>query len=185
MNIEYREAILEDALGIAYVSAHSWQESYSVIMPDDYLQRRVDIINQKEESTKNFLKNLNGKYYVALDNNKVIGIMCALIQEDEKYKEYGEIAAIYVLKAYQGLGIGKELFRIGFNVLKEMGYNKVKLECLCGNKTIDFYKKYLGEVADTFDYTINNVGSFKADIVLFNDIDASLELLENRKSVSL
>ncbi len=185
MNIEYREATLEDAFGISYVSAHSWQESYSGIMPDDYLQGRVDNIENKIEGTRKFLSNFNGKYFVALDNNKVIGIMCVNYQEDESYKEYGELGAIYVLKAYQGFGIGKELFKLGFNALKEMGYNKVKLECLCGNKTIDFYKKYLGEVVDTFDYTIKNVGSFKADIVLFNDIDASLELLENRKSVSL
>ena len=160
------------------------QESYSGIIPDDYLQRRVDTINEKEERTKNYLKSLNGKYYVALDNNQVVGILCVQYQEDESYKEYGELGAIYVLKDYQGLGIGKELFKIGFNTLKEMGYNKVKLECLCGNKTINFYKKYLGKAVDTFDYTIKGVGSFKADIVLFNDINASLNLL-NRRRLSL
>lgn len=178
MKITYKEATKEDALGISYVSAKSWLESYSGIIDQEYLEKRVDTYKEKEERTKKYLDTMNGKYFVAKDGDRVVGIMAALYQDDEAYKDYGEIGAIYVLNDYQGIGVGKKLFRIGFETLKSFGYDKVKLECLCGNKTIYFYKKYLGNVVDTFDYTIKDVGSYKADIVLFNDLDATLDLLK-------
>ena len=47
-------------------------------------------------------------------------------------------------------------------------------ECMSGNKTLDFYKKYLGEIIDTTNYPLNNGNIIvKADIILF-DIDNAL-----------
>ena len=73
--------------------------------------------------------------------------------------------AIYVLKEYHGYGIGKELFKIAVNELKKMGFNKMQLECMEGNDTINFYKKYDGIVESQIDFPIKNVGIVKADIV--------------------
>ena len=177
MDIIFREATYEDAVGISYVSAQSWLESYSEIIDINYLKERVDKYVERSERTKKYLDKINGKYFVAIHDGKVVGIMTAEKQSDETYKDYGEIGAIYVLKDYQGLGIGKNLFKIGFETLKSFGYKKAKLECLEGNKTINFYKKYLGKIDKTFDYTIKDVGSYKAEIVLFESIDDLLNLM--------
>ena len=178
MEITYSNATLEDAYGISYVSAHSWKETYAGLLPDKYLDNRIKNIPNKAEGTKNFLNEFKGKYIVAKDDSKVVGILAFGPAQDEQYKDYGHIGAMYVLKDYQGLGIGKELFKRAVTGLKSMGYFKIQLECMTGNDTINFYKKYNGKIVSQIDYPIRTVGTVKADIVLFEDIDEVISLLK-------
>lgn len=180
MNITYEYATENDAYGIEFVAANSWKETYTGLLPDEYLDYRVNNVENRIEKTKEFLKNYTGKYIVAKNNDKVIGILCFSDSLDEEYKEYGYLEALYVLKKYQGYGIGKELFKIAVIGLKEMGYSKMKLECMSGNDTINFYKKYSGTIKSQIDYPINHVGTVKADIVLFEDLDNVLELIKEK-----
>ena len=181
MNIKYSYSTEEDAYGIEYVAAHSWKETYTGLLPDEYLDNRIININNKVERTKEFIRTYNGKYIGAKDKDKVIGILAISTPQEEKYKEAGHLEAIYVLKEYHGYGIGKELFKIAVNELKKMGFNKMQLECMEGNDTINFYKKYDGIVESQIDFPIKNVGIVKADIVLFEDLDKVNNLL-NQKS---
>ena len=169
MEVLYRKATLKDAYAIEYVAAHSWKETYWDYMPHDYLENRVQTIEQKVERATNLLKNTNTYYVVEIDN-QVIGILHYKESQNEKYKGYGYLESIYILKKYQGLGIGKELFKIAIKGLIDMGYNKMYLECLKGNDTINFYKKYGGKVIDTIDFPIKDF-KVKADIVEFIDIN--------------
>ena len=181
MDIIYDYATEDDGYGISYVSAHSWKETYKGLLPEEYLDDRISNINNKIESTKKFLKTYNGKYIVAKDKDKIIGILAYSPQKQNKYKEYGHLGALYVLKSYQKKGIGKNLFKIAIEGLIEMGYKKMQLECMCGNKTINFYKKYMGIIESQINYPINNVGIVKADIVLFEDLEKTLEILNKTK----
>ena len=52
----------------------------------------------------------------------------------------------------------------------------MQLECMEGNDTINFYKKYDGIVESQIDFPIKNVGIVKADIVLFEDLEFAPEL---------
>ena len=183
MNIKYSYATEDDAYGIDYVSAHSWKETYSGLLPDEYLNNRINNIPNKTNRTKEFLKSYNGKYIVAKDEEKVVGILAFCPYKEEKYKEYGYLEAIYVLKDYQGHGIGKELFKKAVTGLKEIGYKKMRLECMSGNKTLNFYKKYGGIIETQIDYPINGVGTVKADILLFENLDNLVQLLENKSNV--
>lgn len=177
MNIVYKSATEDDASGIAYVSAHSWKETYSGLLPDEYLDERIKNVPNKIDSTKSFLTNYLGDYIVAKDGDDVIGILSYTVCNDEKYIDYGYLEAIYVLKKYQGYGIGKELFRKAIIGIKSKGYNKMKLECMVGNPTLGFYKKYLGNVVDTILYHINGVGSVKAYVLVFEDLDEVIKKL--------
>lgn len=181
MEIIYYYAKEEDALGINYVSAYSWKETYSDLLPKEYLDQRINTYKDRTERTKTFLKNYNGKYYVAKDSDKVVGILAFQDSKEDKYRDYGHIEALYVLKEYQGQGIGKRLFEIAVSELKNMGYQKVELECMSGNDTINFYKKYTGNISSQIDYQIPGVGTVKADIVLFENIDEILELLNKKR----
>ena len=185
MEITYSNATLDDAYGICYVSAHSWKETYTGLLPDDYLNNRINNISNKVEGTKKFLKEFKGTYIVAKDDSKVVGILAFGPAQEEQYKDYGHIEAIYVLKDYQGLGIGKELFKRAVTGLKEMGYSKLQLECMTGNDTINFYKKYTSEIVSQIDYPIKAVGTVKADIVLFKNIDEVISLLSDIKKRDL
>ena len=178
MNIKYSYATEDDAYGINYVSAYSWKETYSGLLPDEYLNNKINNFPNKILETKEFLKSFEGKYVVAKDEDKVIGILCFSKPKKEEFLDYGHLGAIYVLKKYQGLGIGKELLRIALNGLKEMGYSKMQLECISGNKTIKFYKKYLGIIDSQIDFQINDYGTVKADVILFEDINKVLNKLK-------
>lgn len=179
-NVIIRKVNPNDAYGVEYVSAHSWKETYSGLISDEYLDNRVKKIDNKDEErinkTRTFLETAKN-YYVAEYDNKIVGLLSVREAIDE-YPEYGHLGAIYVLKDYQGYGIGKELFKKGIEDLIEMGYSKMQLECMKGNNTINFYKKYEGHVVDTIDYPIKDE-IVKADIVLFEDINKILELLNN------
>lgn len=172
LNVNYRRATIDDAYGIEYVAAHSWKESYWDYMPHEYLENRVATIESKVERAINLLKNTN-TYYVAEINNKIIGILHFKENQNDKYKDYGYLESIYVLKKYQGKGIGKNLFKIAIDGLKELGYNKMYLECLQGNKAINFYKKYKGKIVETIDFPIKDF-IVKADIIIFDDIESIL-----------
>lgn len=165
MNIEYRKATIDDAYGVAYVSAHSWRETYSELVPEEYLNNKINNINNSVKRTEKFLSNHLG-YLVALDNNKVIGI-CEFNEDDKKY---GKIGALYLLKEYQGYGIGKKLFMLGIKGLIDMRFNDMKLECMSGNKTVNFYKKYGGIIIDTIDFSLRDGTTVKADVLEFNNL---------------
>ncbi len=168
MEVLYRKATIKDAYSIEYVAAHSWKETYTGYMPDDYLENRIQTIEQKIERATNLLKNTN-TYYVAEVNNKVVGILHYKESQNDNYKDYGYLESIYVLRDYQGKGIGKDLFKIAIKGLIDMGYNKMYLECLQGNDTINFYKKYGGKIIDAVDFPIKDF-IVKADIVEFLNI---------------
>lgn len=179
MNVGYRKANLNDAYGIAYVSAYSWYETYNGLLPSDYLEHRINDIDNKIDVTKKFIKE-HPNYLVATVDNKIVGI-CEYEASDNE--EYGRIGALYVLKDYQKIGIGKELFKMAIEGLIKLGYGKMYLECMVGNDTINFYTKYLGEIDKTIDFPINHVGKVKADIVIFDDLNKTYSELSKAKSI--
>lgn len=171
--IEYRFATFEDAYQVAYVAAHSWYETYKGFMPDEYLENRIKNIDESAIKTKNFILN-NPRYLVATYNEKVVGICYYSESQNNDYPNSGLLGALYVLKEYQGKNIGKNLFKMAIKNLKEMGFNSMYLECLQGNKTINFYKHFQGIIVDEMDYPISNF-KVKADIVYFENLDKILE----------
>ena len=176
-NIVYRKATIEDAYDIEFVASYSWKETYYDLMPNDYLNTRIENIATRAERTKEFLKNTND-YWVAIVNGKIIGILYYSHSKEEKYKNYGYLGAIYILKDYQGMGIGRELFKIAIENLIRFGYNDMYLECLKGNPTMDFYEHFGGRIIDTVDYPIHNF-SVRADIVEFNNLNMILNKIKN------
>ena len=68
---------------------------------------------------------------------------------NSQYPNSGEIYSLYVLKEYQGHGLGKDLFMLGIKELINKGYTSMILNVLDGNKTIYFYEKYGGKKVST------------------------------------
>ena len=56
MEIIYDYAKEEDALGINYVSAYSWKETYSDLLPKEYLDQRINTYKKKLKEQKHFQK---------------------------------------------------------------------------------------------------------------------------------
>ena len=181
MEIKYRYANKneEDAYGIAYVSAHSWYETYQDIMPQDYLEYRINHIDESAVRTLKFL-NKTDNYFVAEVDGEIVGICYYNEYNNDNYKGYGHIGALYLLEKYQDLGIGKQMFKIAIENIIKMGYDKMYLECAVGNKHLGFYEHYFGNIVDTIDYTIGKF-SIKADILVFEDLHKVLDKINRKK----
>ena len=169
MEFIIRKAKEEDAKEIAYVNAYTWLTTYKGLMPDELLEERVKTIDDRVPKIINAIKTKDN-FYVALDNNKVVGIMSYGKSRNQDYIDSGEIKSIYILKDYQGLGLGKSLFMTGIKELLNMGFNSMILNVLEGNDAFLFYQKYGGkkvsEKIDDFGGTI-----LKENVMYFDNLE--------------
>ena len=174
MNIVYRKANVSDYEGIYYVSCYSWEETYRGFMPDGYLDDRINNFEERSLKTKKYLEKLEfdgdlDKYLLCEVDGKIVGICQYARSQNDSYADSGLLGALYVLKDYQKLGIGKTLFGMAIDGLIDLGYRTMYLECLTGNDSINFYLKYGGELIENIDYPISDF-TVKADIVYYNNI---------------
>ena len=107
-----------------------------------YLKNKVSVKQLKKEIT-----NINSKFYIVYQKNKIIGYFKLNFNGSQRVKMYlnngFEIERIYLISEFQGKGFGKKLLTKILNMGKEMGYRKVWLGVWENNfRAIKFYKKY-------------------------------------------
>lgn len=175
-NIKIRKATIADAYGIEYVGAQSWYETHQGLMPQTYLEERIKTVKEKIPRAQQLLSNTN-TYYVATYEDRVIGILYFDKSQSPKYPNHGYLNSIYILKEFQSIGLGKQLFIKCLEELINMGYNDMYLECLVGSPTQSFYEKYDGHIIDTLDFPIRDF-SVKVNIIEFNDLQSILNKLK-------
>ena len=109
--IKYTTAIESECYEIAVLKGEVWNTTYRGIYSDDVINN-YDIIGNQNRFIQ-IVDNPNVALFVAKDESKIIGYMSC----GEPYRPFlnykQEIGLLYILKQYQGYGIGKELFRIG------------------------------------------------------------------------
>lgn len=133
-NLIIRKATVDDAEGKGYVHYQSWIETYTGLFPDDVM-RKLSL-----EKTVKLAMDYPENTYVAIVDDKIIGLSCYLESRDEDLVDTGEIMAIYILKDYQGLGIGKKLMEVCYKELNN--YSKLSLWVLgCNKKSVGFYER--------------------------------------------
>ncbi|MFD1849867.1 GNAT family N-acetyltransferase [Oceanobacillus bengalensis] len=113
-----RKANKGDAREIARVHVDSWRTTYTGIIPDDFLR------NLSYENRTALWENNTGLHdvYVAETNSlEIVGFAAGGRRRTDKYEAYpGELYAIYIMKEFQGKGIGKQLVQpVVENLLKE------------------------------------------------------------------
>ncbi|MCM2533261.1 GNAT family N-acetyltransferase [Neobacillus pocheonensis] len=144
MNI--RKAVLLDVDSIAKVHVDCWKTTYANIIPDVYIRNLT-----YEKRAKLWERIIpNGNVFVAEDDNsQIIGFADGGRERTGDYKEYrGEMYSIYILKSYQGLGIGKRLIQAVVNELLKQDLNSMIVWVLKDNISCDFYEKMGGKVVD-------------------------------------
>ena len=125
----------EEIKGKAFVHFKSWQEAYSGIVKQTYLDERT--IEKSEEmalSTKN-------STIIAKDGECVVGFVQYGKYNYGDLENTGEIIALYVLADYYGQGIGYRLMQEAMKYLS--GYPQIALFVIKDNqRAIDFYTRY-------------------------------------------
>lgn len=138
MNI--REAKVSDAERIAKVHVDCWRTTYKGIVSDVYLER-MSYERRTELWRSNITKTDNSVLVAESDEGKIIGFASGGKRETNQVENSTDLTSIYILKEYQGKGIGKKLVEKLFAHFKELGYQKVFVEVLEDNKSKFFYEK--------------------------------------------
>ncbi len=130
-----RKATKADIENIKAVHYEAWKETYDDLKSnEDFNADNLDdYIQMSEECYENA--------YVAILKDKVIGF-ASFCMVDEKYLgNVGEITAIYILKKYQGMGIGRYLIQHCFHDLYYL--KNIYVWTSANNiKSIEFYHHF-------------------------------------------
>ena len=150
-----RHANPEDAPGIARVHVNSWRTTYPGILPSTVLE------NLSVERNQVFWQDLilnpkQGCYVlVAMDErNQVIGFTSAGPERSGNYPFQGELYAIYMLRQYQGRGVGRQLVSAVAQQLLEQGFSSMLVWVLRDNLFRAFYEALGGELLGEQEITI-------------------------------
>ena len=152
-NMNIRKAVLSDAKGIAKVHVDCWKTTYKNIVSDQYLMKLT-----YESREQIWINNIpNGGVYVAENKEgEIIGFSSGGIERSGKYNGYeGELYAIYILKEYQGNGIGKALVQPVVKEITELGLNSMLVLVLEDNISRLFYESLGGKKIDTVEVEIS------------------------------
>lgn len=121
--------------GKAFVHFKSWQEAYSGIVEQVFLDKKT--INKCLETAINAKENT----IIAKEGDRVVGFVQYGKYSYGDLKNAGEILALYVLADYYGKRIGYRLMQEAMQYLS--GYSQIALFVIKGNqRAIDFYTRY-------------------------------------------
>ena len=146
MNIIIEKAKNEQCLEILTLNKKGWYQAYNHIVDNKEMEEHFEykFSNEGIERFKHYIDK-SQNFYVALDkeNKKILAyIDFGMCKWDLKYKEFGEIYAIYVLPEYQRYGIGQTLLDFAVNCFKQNNVKKILLTTFKKNIIgLNFYKK--------------------------------------------
>jgi GNAT superfamily N-acetyltransferase len=144
-----RLAEYSDAREIAEVLVNTWKTTYSDIVPESHIESLN--VDKFEDIFKDNIKNKKEIIVVDVQNDIITGFASGSKDRSEKYD--CELIAIYILKEYQGLRIGKNLI---LNLMKKHYNNKCNSMItwvLDTNNSKYFYEK-MGAKSKEEKYTI-------------------------------
>ena len=142
-----RKAEIEDVKGIAKVHVDSWRTTYKGIVPDTFLKSLS--YEQRELIWKKGIKE-NHVFIAENENGRIVGFSTGGKERTGKYEAYtGELYAIYLLKEYQGKGIGRSLVQSVVNDLNGKNLNSMLIWAIEENPACRFYEALGGKQVDT------------------------------------
>lgn len=145
MKYNIRIASLDDIAELSILKKDIWESTYRGI----YSNEVIDNFNYEEEANKfkNIINSKDKDIYVVENDKEIMGCISfgVNIHSFEDYTH--EVNMLYIRKNYQGQGLGRILFDIAYNSIKEKGIDKFFIGC---NKYNDnarkFYEKMGGKI---------------------------------------
>ena len=143
--IEYEEKYLENVKDLLVEL-----EEYIISIDEDNLdQLHPDYRDKMALLDLQEVNENNGKCYLAIENDKVIGLIMGIIKKfnendylDYKCPKEGEITELIVTNKIRSNGIGQELMKRMEEYFKSVGCEYILVDAFAYNKKgIDFYDK--------------------------------------------
>ncbi len=112
MNISIRNARIEDAPAIARINIESWRSTYRGRIAEETLDgmKFEDYLNKWNVILTTLVQRGSFCFVAENDKGEPVGYAFCGPNTHEKFSFDGELYAIYLLKEYQGQGIGRKLF---------------------------------------------------------------------------
>lgn len=144
--IEYEDKYLEDVKDLLVEL-----EEYILTIDEDNLDKldyeyrdKMALLDLKK------VKNNSGKCYLAIEEEKTIGLIMGYVRSYDKYDyldykcpKSGEVSELVVSKSARGKGIGKKLMDKMENYFKSIGCEYIFIDVFAYNKNaIEFYNKH-------------------------------------------
>ena len=141
-----RKGLVADIENISRVYAESWRTTYEGFAPDVFLNG----INESA-AAKIFAESLKPNsysyfLYVAEVEGKIVGFSDGGKERSHPERGIGELYAVYLLKAYQGQGIGRLLLASGVQSLRQSGMNSMVTWVMENSPYRRFYEKIKGKL---------------------------------------
>lgn len=151
MSAIVRRATLHDTEQLGHVHVDCWNETYTGVIPQDYL----DLLDPHERGEMwGDIINKGGVIFVAEVDGKIIGFANCGENRSPELKVPGEMYALYLLNSYQSKGIGKKLFETVRENLVSRNLAPFTAWVLEKNPTTNFYEKNGGKIlADKLEET--------------------------------
>ena len=141
-----RRAIEDDAEAFERIRIATWQATYRGLFPDTLLDRMQPNVERRQDHLRQLSESQTEFCFVAEVAGEVVGfaIGCPERTGDPVYK--GEIAAIYVLPAHQGKGLGRALIRESVRELAARGLTSLLIWVLRENQIGRAFYERLGGI---------------------------------------
>ncbi|SOC44677.1 GNAT family N-acetyltransferase [Ureibacillus acetophenoni] len=176
-----RLAKLEDAEGIAKVHVDSWRTTYEGIIPQEFLNN-LSYDKRAELWIRNITKPETHIYVAENAEGKIVGFADFWKRETNTVPNSTDLTSIYLLKEYQGQGLGKKLLEQLFLQIKQLGYEKVFVEVLEENKTCSFYERYGAKLYNTVSIQIG--GKLLSErIYVWENVEDVLDKLTHNEKI--
>ncbi len=137
-----RQAKASDATEIAKVHVLSWQKSYEGLVDEDYLQQMR--VGDRESNWLRRITEATDIVLVAEVDGQIVGFAHGGEQREEGCPYDAELRAIYILKDFQGQGIGRKLFEELLKRSKEAGYQSMNVWVLAKNTNAGKFYEAMG-----------------------------------------
>ncbi len=132
-----------DAPALARVQVDSWRESYRGIIPQAYLD---GLSYDAHERQWRRTLGARGWGFLAIWQGQIVGLASGGRCRSVKGFS-GELYVLYLLRAYQGRGIGRALFDAVHHELARRGHGDILVWVLADNPARGFYERLGGEPA--------------------------------------
>ena len=151
-----RPAVIEDATAISVVHINTWKTTYRGMVPD-YVIDGLDYVKNNRRWHQTLSQNSNSRTFVAVsDDGKIMGFSTAGPNRNQQYKFDGELYAIYILKQFQGQGVGRAIVTEVAKWLYSQGHRSMILWVLKDNPAKNFYEAMGGKYINTEKVEIGN-----------------------------
>jgi len=143
--ITYRKANVEDALAVAKVHVESWHKSFAEIVPQAFLDNLT--VEKREIAFRQRFGETNYKMFVAeTAKDGIVGFADFGAARESDFAFETELYAIYLLREFQGKGIGENLFRLCQKEMSADGFDSMYLIALEVSPYKSFYEKMGGQI---------------------------------------